>query len=65
MFGIWTAKFAAEIIPLCFAVGPKNVIQFGLLTNYATAQLFKTEINSSSVFYINALNATKVRLIIC
>ena len=52
------------LVSLCFALGPKNVIQFGLLTNYATAQLFKTEINSSSIFYINALNATKVRLII-
>ena len=64
MFEIWTPKFAKEIIYVCFAVGPKNVIEFGLITNYATAQLFKTEINSSSVFYINALNATKVRLII-
>ena len=37
------------------------MIEFGLITNYATAQLFQTEINSSSVYYINPLNATKVR----
>ena len=49
-----------KLFPPYVVTDPKNVIEFGLLTNYATAHQFNAEITNSSVFYVNVLNGTKV-----